>query len=48
MDNPIVIEEVSIVFPSLERTFKTKWWDGLKNAASSLNIKNFIRIMPSP
>ena len=35
----IIITDESTVFPSLERTFKTKWWDDLKNDASIDAVK---------
>ncbi|KAL6316353.1 hypothetical protein AAG906_017990 [Vitis piasezkii] len=37
----IIITDESAAFPSLGRTFKTKWWDALKNDASVDAIKRY-------
>ena len=35
----IIVEDASAVFPSVGSTFKTKWWDDLKNDNSALVVQ---------
>ena len=37
----IIIVDESAAFPALGRTFKTKWWDVLKNDASLQAVKQY-------
>ncbi|RVW62417.1 putative mitochondrial protein [Vitis vinifera] len=43
----IIITDESAAFPSLGRTFKTKWWDALKNDASTDAVKQYFLKNPS-
>ena len=43
----IIITDESAVFPTLGRTFKSKWWDALKNDASLEAIKQYFLKNPS-
>ncbi|RVW78541.1 hypothetical protein CK203_049800 [Vitis vinifera] len=43
----IIITDESTVFPSLGRTFKTKWWDALKNDASINTVKQYFLQNPT-
>lgn len=43
----IIITDESAVFPSLGRTFKTKWWDALKNDASIDIVKQYFLQNPT-
>ena len=36
-----IITDESTTFPALGRTFKTKWWDALKNDASLQAVKQY-------
>ncbi|RVW73466.1 hypothetical protein CK203_057923 [Vitis vinifera] len=50
LDSPgdyIIITDESAAFPSLGRTFKTKWWDALKNDASTDAVKQYFLKNPS-
>ncbi|KAL6327361.1 hypothetical protein AAG906_018963 [Vitis piasezkii] len=43
----IIIADESAAFPTLERTFKTKWWDTLKNDASIDAVKQYFLKNPT-
>ena len=43
----IIIADESVVFPTLGRTFKTKWWDALKNDASLEVVKQYFLKHPT-
>ena len=43
----IIITDESAAFPSLGKTFKTKWWDALKNDASTDAVKQYFLKNPS-
>ena len=43
----IIIDDESTAFPTLGRTFKTKWWDALKNDASLNAIKQYFLKHPT-
>ena len=43
----IIIVDESTVFPTLGRTFKTKWWDALKNDASLEAVKQYFLKNPT-
>ena len=43
----IIIADESAVFPTLRRTFKTKWWDALKNDASLEAAKQYFLKHPT-
>ena len=43
----IIITDESAVFPSLGRTFKTKWWDALKNDAFIDAVKQYFLKNPT-
>ena len=43
----IIIADESAVFPTLGRTFKTKWWDALKNDASIDAVKQYFLKNPT-
>ena len=43
----IIIVDESIAFPTLGRTFKTKWWDALKNDASLNVVKQYFLKHPT-
>ena len=38
----IIIADESVVFPTLGRTFKTKWWDTLKNDVSLQAVEQYL------
>lgn len=40
------MEDNSIVFPSLGRPFKIKWWNELKNDVSILVVHNYFQTHP--
>lgn len=41
------MEDDSIVFPSLGRPFKIKWWNELKNDVSILVVHNYFQTLKS-
>ena len=43
----IIIADESAAFPTLGRTFKTKWWDALKNDASLEAVKQYFLKHPT-
>ena len=43
----LIIADESAVFPTLRRTFKTKWWDALKNDASLNAVKQYFLKHPT-
>ena len=43
----IIIADESAAFPILGRTFKTKWWDALKNDASIDTVKQYFLQNPT-
>ena len=43
----IIIADESAAFPTLGRTFKTKWWDALKNDASLRAVKQYFLKCPT-
>ncbi|KAL6318637.1 hypothetical protein AAG906_000715 [Vitis piasezkii] len=43
----IIIADESTAFPTLRRTFKTKWWDTLKNDASLEAVKQYFLKHPT-
>ena len=43
----IIIADESAVFPSLGRTFKTKWWDTLKNDVSLQAVEQYLLKHPT-
>ena len=42
----IIIADELVTFPTLGRTFKTKWWDALKNDASLEELSNISSSIP--
>ena len=43
----LIIADDSAAFPTLGRTFKTKWWDALKNDASLNAVKQYFLKHPT-
>ena len=43
----LIIADESAAFPTLRRTFKTKWWDALKNDASLNAVKQYFLKHPT-
>ena len=43
----IIITDESATLPALGRTFKTKWWDALKNDASLQAVKQYFLKHPT-
>ena len=43
----IIIADESVTFPTLGRTFKTKWWNTLKNDASLEAVKQYFLKHPT-